>query len=65
MTTKPPTSKALAARMAEGSKPGKPTTGERAALDFGHRVTLDLSEPLYSALREACYRAGSPSLPQT
>jgi hypothetical protein len=48
--------------MAAGSK-AEAAKSERAALDFGHRITLDLSTLLFSALREACYRAGPPNLP--
>jgi hypothetical protein len=63
MTTKPPTSDRLAARMAEGSKPG---AGERVAMPaLGHRLTLDLPDDLYETLREAAYHAGPPTLPMT
>jgi hypothetical protein len=62
MTTKPPTSHALAARMAEGSKaepakPGRPV--------FPRRITLDLPDDLYGALREVAFRAGPETLPMT
>jgi len=61
---RPPASRALAGRMAAGSK-AEAAKSERAALDFGHRITLDLSTLLFSAIREACYRAGPPNLPMT
>jgi hypothetical protein len=59
---RPPASRALAGRMAAGAKaeaakPGRP--------DFPRRITLDLPEDLYSALREAAFRAGPATLPMT
>jgi len=59
---RPPASRALAGRMAAGAKaepakPGRPV--------FPRRITLDLPEDLYAALRDAAFRAGSETLPMT
>jgi len=59
---RPPASRALAGRMAAGSKAeaAKPSRPE-----FPRRITLDLPEDLYAALREAAFRAGPETLPMT
>jgi hypothetical protein len=62
MTTKPPTSNRLAARMAEGSRVEPSKSGRPV---FPRRITLDLPEDLYASLREAAFRAGPETLPMT
>jgi hypothetical protein len=48
--------------MTAGAK-AEPVKPERPV--FPRRITLDLSEDLYGALREAAFRAGPETLPMT
>jgi hypothetical protein len=62
MTAKPPTSKALARRMAAGSKASAPrSSADPEAPKVLHRLTLDFPDDLHEALRKGAFDASVPA----